>query len=242
LLGALVGLLTVALTVALWGEASRPRGWLRWVGLLAVAAVIGQGVLGGLRVVLLRQTLAVVHGIVAQAFFALVVALAVWTSKGWEGAKHGRAPAKIEGLRRLCAATAGLLFLQMAAGVLVTHTGTALQAHLGMAGLAALLVFWVVARVHGRHWDRAWLARPARAVGELMILQLLLGVGAYLARFTALGSGVPPWLGLALPLAHRLVGTVLWGTSLVLALRVCRLHALPRATAEVAAPIWQEAR
>ena len=240
LLGALVGLLTVALAVALWGDA--PRGWLRWVGLLAVAAVIGQGVLGGLRVVLLRQTLAVIHGIVAQAFFALVVALAVWTSKGWEGARRGRTLANVKGLRRLCAATSGLLFLQTAAGVLVTHTGTALHAHLAMGALAALQVFWMLARVLRRHWDQPWLVQPARALAELLMLQLLLGVGAYLARFTAFGAGMPPWLGLAFPLAHRLVGTLLWGTSLVLTLRVCRLHALPRATVEVAAPIWQEAR
>ena len=56
LMGALVGLLTVVLAAALWVAA--PRGGLRWVGLVAVAAVIGQGVLGGLRVVLLKQTLA----------------------------------------------------------------------------------------------------------------------------------------------------------------------------------------
>jgi len=167
LLGALVGLLTVALTVALWGDAPRPRGWLRWVGLLAVAAVIGQGVLGGLRVVLLRQTLAVIHSIVAQAFFALVVALAVWTSKGWEGAKRGRALANVKGLRRLCTATSGLLILQMAAGVLVTHTGAALHAHLALAALAALQALWLVARV-----PRRW-SRQLGAHGKQFVLDVL---------------------------------------------------------------------
>ena len=54
LVGALVGLLTVALAAALW----RAGGLLRQLGLVAVAVVVAQGVLGGLRVVLLQDTLA----------------------------------------------------------------------------------------------------------------------------------------------------------------------------------------
>src|SRR5918996_3586964 len=76
LLGAVVGLLTLALAAALWREGGR----LRVLGLVMVAAVITQGVLGGLRVVLLKETLAIVHGCLAQAFFALAVAVALLTS------------------------------------------------------------------------------------------------------------------------------------------------------------------
>src|SRR3989442_9992459 len=64
LAGALVGLLTVALAAALWREGGR----LRQLGLVAVAVVLAQGVLGGLRVVLLQDTLAIVHGSLAPAF------------------------------------------------------------------------------------------------------------------------------------------------------------------------------
>src|SRR6185436_11582493 len=59
LMGALVGLLTLALAAALWREGGR----LRRLGLLAVAAVLAQGLLGGLRVVLLQDTLAIYHGL-----------------------------------------------------------------------------------------------------------------------------------------------------------------------------------
>src|SRR2546426_8755853 len=58
LIGAAVGLLTLGLAAALWGAG----GWFRWLGLAAVVAVVAQGVLGGLRVVLLEDTLAIVHG------------------------------------------------------------------------------------------------------------------------------------------------------------------------------------
>ena len=71
LIGSAVGLLTVALAVSLW--LTEPRQWLRVLGLAAVVAVIVQGVLGGLRVVLLNQPLAIFHACLAQAFFALLV-------------------------------------------------------------------------------------------------------------------------------------------------------------------------
>src|SRR5262249_20124608 len=76
LMGALVGVLTLALAAALWHEGGR----LRRLGLLAVGAVLAQGLLGGLRVVLLQDTLAIYHGLLAQAFFALLAAIALLTA------------------------------------------------------------------------------------------------------------------------------------------------------------------
>src|SRR5436305_10553421 len=55
LIGSLVGLLTVAFAVSLW--VTEPRSWMRILGLVAVAAVVVQGILGGLRVVLLQHGL-----------------------------------------------------------------------------------------------------------------------------------------------------------------------------------------
>jgi len=91
LLGSLVGLLTLALAAVLW-----PRGGrLRALGIAAVVAVIAQGVIGGLRVVLLTDGLAMVHGPLAQAFFALIVAIALITSE-----RMGRPVAALDGATR----------------------------------------------------------------------------------------------------------------------------------------------
>ncbi len=82
LVASFVGFLTIALVLTFWLR--ERRGWLRWLGVGALGLVIVQGVMGGLRVVLLEDTLAIVHAATAQAFFALTVALAVFTSTGWQ--------------------------------------------------------------------------------------------------------------------------------------------------------------
>src|SRR5262249_52609841 len=115
LLGALVGALTVALAVVLWPTGGR----LRWLGLLAVGSVVAQGVLGGLRVVLLNDSLALVHGWLAQAFLALLVILAVLTSPRGTGTG---APVDAS-LRTLTLMAAGLVYAQIVLGALLTHTG-----------------------------------------------------------------------------------------------------------------------
>src|SRR2546421_2116468 len=100
LIGALVGLLTLLLGATLW----RAGGRLRWLGVAAVAAVLVQGLLGGLRVVLLQGTLAILHGCLAQAFWALLVAIAWLTAGVSPSASPGVSPLT----RGLTMATAAL--------------------------------------------------------------------------------------------------------------------------------------
>jgi cytochrome c oxidase assembly protein subunit 15 len=226
LIGSVVGLLTLALTLSLWlGE---PRRWLRWLGALALGAVILQGVLGGLRVILVQDTLAIVHGVLAQAFFGLTASLALFTSREWNvepRALHGEAAGP---LFRWCALTTAAISLQILFGALLTHVGKRLDAHLVLATLIALVVPNLAARVRARHADRGELVRPVVLLCGLLILQLLVGLGAYAARFTSLPLPLPSILALALPVSHRLVGGLLLVTSLLLTLRAYRLRSWAR--------------
>lgn len=211
LVGALVGLLTVALAVALW----RRGGRLRVLGVVALAAVIAQGTLGGLRVVLLKDQLAIVHGALAQAFFGLVVALALLTSPR---ARTPVAPAAAAaGPLAACAAAA--VYAQIVLGALLTHEGW-LVPHLAVAVLVFGLVPVATARLR-RSGDPV--ASPvAGALLALLGVQLALGIGSYLARFS------PVWIPggqatvLALPVAHRLFASLILGASVVLAIRTAR--------------------
>src|SRR5881227_2250072 len=59
LMATVVGMLSIALTIVAWWTES--RRWVRWLATSVLAAVIFQGVLGGLRVVLVKHDLAIVH-------------------------------------------------------------------------------------------------------------------------------------------------------------------------------------
>ena len=69
LYGAAVGMATLLL--AGWFLVFERRRWMKGLGVLAVVAVIVQGVLGGTRVTQVSTLLAAVHGVVGQAFFGL---------------------------------------------------------------------------------------------------------------------------------------------------------------------------
>src|SRR6266478_5194987 len=62
-------------------QISRNFSALRWWGALAFAAVILQGVLGGLRVVWLKDQIGILHAALAQMFFALTCLIALFTSR-----------------------------------------------------------------------------------------------------------------------------------------------------------------
>jgi cytochrome c oxidase assembly protein subunit 15 len=225
LLGSLVGLLTLGLAATLWLTES--RGWVRRLGLLAVALVAAQGLLGGLRVLLLRETLAIVHGCAAQAFFALMVALVVFTSEGWGPPARPLPAGDVRSLARLAAAAVAVLYLQVVLGALTTHAGW-VGLHLAGAVVAVVVPAAAAYRALTRHAERPALSRPARALAVLLGLQVTLGLGAYAARFT--GFAVPGGAAgvLALPVAHRLTAALLLGAAVALALHAGRLG---RATA-----------
>jgi len=209
LLGALVGLLTLALAAALW-----PRGGrLRVLGIVAVVAVIAQGIIGGLRVVLLTDALAMVHGPLAQAFFALVVALALVTS----ARMANPAPAVDGATRGLTLAAAVLVYLQIVFGAFLTHAG---RIDLHLIGAAAVFVLVPVVTARLRRTGDAVAAPAARLLLALLGLQLLLGVGSYLARFSAIWIPGGQLTMLVLPVAHRLAGGLILAAAVVLAVRV----------------------
>ena len=229
LIGSAVGLLSVSLAVALW--LAEPRTWVRMLGVVAVVAVIIQGVLGGLRVVLLDHPLAIFHACLAQAFFALLVGLAVVTSRFWQRAAEGPRLVEAQRLRSNALTAVSLVYLQIVFGALLTHTGTRLDAHLLFAALVTGSVCLLAARVLGGYADRTELRRPALLLLALLLTQLSLGLGVYLWRFTSVNAAMAPALGLAFQATHRITGTAVLGATILLALRIVRLTAVARTLA-----------
>jgi len=209
LLGSLVGLLTLTLAAVLW-----PRGGrLRALGIVAVVAVIAQGVIGGLRVVLQTDGLAMVHGPLAQGFFALVVTIALLTSE-----RMARPAPVLDGATRgLTLAAAILVYAQIVFGALLTHTG---RLDLHLIGALAILVLVPMVTARLRRTGDPVASPAARLMLLLLGVQLALGIGAYLARFSTVWIPGGQLTMLVLPVAHRLTGGLILAASVVLSVRV----------------------
>src|SRR5712675_1305067 len=82
LMGSLVGFLTIILAVWLWVREDRP--WVRNLGAIAVFGVILQGVLGGLRVTMMKDEIGIFHACIARAFLGLLVVIALGTTNSWQ--------------------------------------------------------------------------------------------------------------------------------------------------------------
>lgn len=137
LMGAVVGMLAIALTI--WAWKTEPRRWVRWLAIGVLGAVIFQGVLGGLRVVMVELDLAIVHACFAQAFFCLTALMAVVTSKWWlaqggtgfqpvHPAPYGLKSRVTSTARvtRLSIAALVVIYLQLVVGALMRHDGAGL--------------------------------------------------------------------------------------------------------------------
>lgn len=117
LIASTVGLLTIVLAIWLWRSES--RRWVRTLGWLALGAVILQGVLGGLRVTMLKDEIGIFHACLAQAFLALLVFVALVTSKFWHGLPQ--AIVDLAPTRKMALWITIAIYLQLALGATMRH-------------------------------------------------------------------------------------------------------------------------
>jgi cytochrome c oxidase assembly protein subunit 15 len=126
LVASAVGFLTVVLAAWIW--AKDRRSWLRWTSLAAVAVVILQGVLGGLRVVLAQDWIGIFHAGLAHAFFVLTGFIALATSDFWMErfrVKGGEFHPPLRPVMIACA----FIYLQLLLGATMRHQHAGLAVH-----------------------------------------------------------------------------------------------------------------
>src|SRR5688572_14820357 len=146
LMGTVVGMLAIALAAVAWQmeiksfclwliarilrrpappwERTAERRWVQWLCLSVLAAVIFQGVLGGLRVVLVELDLAVVHACFAQAFFCLAALASIVTSRWWFDAPDlSQSGTFWDGKRLIAACVVALvaIYAQLVVGAMMRH-------------------------------------------------------------------------------------------------------------------------
>jgi cytochrome c oxidase assembly protein subunit 15 len=120
LIASAVGFLTIILAIWLWR--SEDRQWVRNLGVIAVAAVILQGVLGGLRVTMLRDEIGIFHACLAQAFLGLIVLIALVTTHFWRTLSNVIADERrFAAITAIAIAITIAIYVQLALGATMRH-------------------------------------------------------------------------------------------------------------------------
>jgi cytochrome c oxidase assembly protein subunit 15 len=232
------GVLLMTLGLTVWFALREPRRWVRRIAYLALTAVIGQAVLGGVTVLFFLPTpVSVSHAALAQLFLCLLVTLAVATSRFWaSAARPRRAGEAIGRVAGLATASTALIFVQIVLGAVMRHTGAGLAipdfplafgglvpprmdfaigvhyAHRLGALLVATAIFWTLGRVLRFARREKALLTPAWILALLVLAQGALGASVVLTGKSVLPNTL-----------HVGGGALLLATSLALTLSSHRL-------------------
>jgi cytochrome c oxidase assembly protein subunit 15 len=235
LIASTVGFLILVMAVVLWRVETRT--WVRRLGYIALAAVIIQGMLGGITVLwYLPDPISIAHASLAQIVFCLTTTIAVATAPGWQRSYSAAGGVPDDAtLRKVAVATTALAYLQIVIGATMRHTDAGLAipdfpwafgrlvpphwspqiaihfAHRVGAVIVTAMVLATVGHVLYHHRRRHVLARPAVALIGLVALQITLGALTVLSRKHYIINSL-----------HVVNGGLVLVTSVVLTLRAYR--------------------
>jgi heme A synthase len=221
---------TLVLAILIWRKDE--RRWLRWFGVIAVAGVAVQAVLGG-EVVrqLLQYWLPVIHACFAQIVFAAVLGIAVFTSEWWISERPQLADRGTPSMQTLAMVNVGVIFLQVVLGAGFRHSEIPVWPHIIGAFAVMATVTWTTVAMRKRFGTSAELSRARALLHAIFGVQFVLGFGAYWARLATEKVG-PTSLTVIMTVTHTVVGALLFAFSILIALICFRL--VPR-RGEVAA-------
>ncbi len=213
LAGMLIGFFSIGLVAMLSWKESRPK--VRWAGWLILAAVILQGLLGGMRVLENDERMAMAHGLFAALILSMMASVALFTSRPWIEMTEQKKLPSVSHLLPVAILTIVVILAQYLLGGMVRHLGKQLFEHVGLAALVFLccVTFAVMLFRSGVRWlkNAGWVL--------LLILgvQISLGLGAFVTKY-----GFPPMgyvavqhsiLQVLIRTSHTLVGMLLLMTS-----------------------------
>src|ERR1700724_1272748 len=218
-----LGIFTLALAILIWLKDER-RG-LRWFGVIAVAGVAVQAVLGG-EVVrqLLQYWLPVIHACFAQIVFAAVLGIAVFTSRWWISERPQLADHGTPSIQTGAMVNVGAGF---------RHSEIPVWPHIVGAFAVMATVTWTAVALRKRFGTSGELSRARALLHAMFGVQFVLGFGAYWARLASEKAG-PTSLTVIVTVTHTVVGALLFAFSVLIALLCFRLAPRNREVAAAA--------
>src|SRR5689334_20455133 len=111
----------LAVVLAFWLAFSKTERWLNLLGWVSLGAAVLLGVLGGLRVTLLKDQIGIFHACVAQAFLGLLVVIALATSPVWRRLSASTGTVPRQSLLILALTGTALIYGQLALGATMRH-------------------------------------------------------------------------------------------------------------------------
>jgi len=223
LLGALVGLTTVTLAIHL--ALVERRSFVKRMAAVAVVLVVVQGIMGGLRVTEKSIGLAVVHGVTAQIFFALQVAIAVVCTRAWRSDQPAAVSARARSERTMATIAVAALLVQIVFGAIQRHLALGLMLHIVSAFVVAGLTIGAGVRAWGLHPDQPVLKRAGLAVVHATGTQLALGFCAWIARGAWTNGALSVEWKVVVTTLHQGMGALLLASAVTLRLWLTRLLA-----------------
>ncbi|HTC55833.1 MAG TPA: COX15/CtaA family protein [Candidatus Sulfotelmatobacter sp.] len=238
-------LVSLTLAIALWTFLVEKRRWLRWLAVGAFCTVIAQATLGGLTVLFFQPPwLSTAHATVAQTFFCIAVAIALFTGRQWvddrtekdrtekdrtgkDRSKTDRPGVELDSRRpslfTLTCLSVVVLYVQLILGGMFRHHGMSWWPHVLNAVIVSFVLAWTAIRAIAVYSNVDAVRRPAIVMLSLLITQLCLGFTAFLTRVAWGRDAAQPELPMVVStVAHVAVGALLLATTVVLAIQVWR--------------------
>ena len=198
-------------------------------------AVLAQAALGGITVLFhLPVAISTSHATLGQIFFCLAASLAFFTRADWRWDEPKLEDAATPSLQHLTVATTGVILVQLILGAAYRHSGMGVAPHVVGGCVVTMLVAWVVARIMMKFSQARALLRPALLLGTLLMLQVSLGLGAYLAKMAGRNAPQPLPPVVNMTTAHVAVGALVLVTSLYLTYQSYRFLTAPPAADKIA--------
>jgi cytochrome c oxidase assembly protein subunit 15 len=217
-----LGIFTLVLVVLIWVKDN--RRWLRWFGLVAVAGIAVQAVLGG-EVVrqLLHYWLPVIHACFGQIVFGALLALAVFTSRWWMAEQPQLADRGSPSIHTVAIVNAEMIFLQVVLGAGFRHQELPVWPHIAGAFVVLAVVICTAIALRKRFGASPELSRVRVMLHAIFGIQFLLGFGAYWSRLTTVGAAQPMPVMVWLTVVHTVVGALLFAFSVFIVLICYRI-------------------